>query len=108
MATDPNLAPETLLRDIFGYIDRAEEMLTARDALALATLHETVDTLCAQVAALTPEEMARYAAEVAHAMERLNRLGEKMSHLQGEVIGHLQSLNQGRKATRAYISAPEV
>lgn len=103
---DPARAPELLFGDILAYVDAADAMVAARDAVSLVGLDTAVESLCKRVVAMNPEDGKEYAPELEHLMARITELQEKMLRLRDEVATTLQSVGVQKKANRAYNNAP--
>lgn len=103
---DPARRPELLFADIMAYIEKAEELVTARDSISLGGLNDAVAVLCTRIVEMQPEQSKEFGAELEKLMERLSALQSRMTALQGELTTTIKSLNKSQKANRAYINAP--
>jgi hypothetical protein len=102
-----NQEAELLFGDILAYIERAGALADAGDTVALVGLNEAVDALCQRVVGLGEAQSREYTPELEHIMHALDGLQKKLMQQKGEVAAAIKSLNTSRRATHAYIKAPE-
>ncbi len=103
---DSSRAPDQLIVDMLAYINEAEAMVKAGDALSLAGFDSVVDALCKRIVALDVNEGKKYADKLEDVMLRLDQLQKNMTTLQNEVAANIKSLTSTKKAAKAYNSAP--
>lgn len=96
-----------LLGELAAYIAKTEMMLDARETVSLVDLNDAVDVLCARIVALDAHDARRFAKDLDELTQHLSKLQQRMTEQQEQVALSLQSLGKSRKATKAYLNAPE-
>ena len=103
---DPARAPELLFGDILAYVEKASAMVEARDTVSLVGLDTSIETMCQRILELPPETAKEYAPELAHLVQAIDGLRDKMLVLQNEMATTIKSLSTQKKASQAYKNTP--
>jgi hypothetical protein len=103
---NPARAPELLFGDILAYVEQATTMVAERDTVSLVGLDSSIETMCQRILELPPEAAKEYAPELAHLMQAIDGLRDKMLALQNEMATTIKSLGSQKKASQAYKNTP--